>query len=96
MLMGVYSTYLSSVSYLYFPVLIPMGIGLLIGCLVFMKLTKFLLNHFYAQTFYSIIGFTLGSILVLFPNISFDLSGLIGLLCIVLGMLFLSLFKPNA
>lgn len=57
MLMGVYSTYLSSVSSLYFPVLIPMGIGLFLGCLICMKLTKFLLAHYYAQTFYSIIRF---------------------------------------
>ncbi len=95
MLMGVYSTYLSSISLLYFPVLIPMGIGLFIGCLVFMKLTKFLLNHFYAQTFYSIIGFTLGSILVLFPPVGFDITGVICLLCILLGLFLFNLFKPN-
>lgn len=87
MLMGIYSTYLSSVSSLYFPVLIPMGIGLLFGCIVFMKLTKFLLNHFYAQTFYSIIGFTLGSILVLLPSVEFNLTCLISLLCIILGII---------
>ena len=86
MLMGVYSTYLSSVAYLYFPVLFPMGIGLIVGCIIFMKLTKFLLTHFYAQTFYSIIGFTFGSILVLFPIIGFDLSGLVCLLCIIFGI----------
>ncbi len=58
MLMGVYSTYLSSVSYLYFPVLIPMGIGLIISLLNLHENNKiFLLDHFYAQTFYSIIGF---------------------------------------
>jgi len=74
MLMGVYNTYLVSVSYLNFPVLIPMGIGLFLGCIFFMKITKFLLNKFYAQTFYAIIGFTLGSILVLFPDVSFDLN----------------------
>lgn len=90
MLMGVYSTYLSSISCLYFPVLIPMGIGLLIGCLVFMKLTKFLLNHFYAQTFYSIIGFTLGSILVIFPNVGTNLTGFICFLCIILGAFVMS------
>lgn len=87
MLMGVYSTYLHSVSCFYFPILIPMGIGLFIGCVVFMKLTKFLLNHFYAQTFYSIIGFTLGSILVLFPTIGLDLTGVICFLCIMLGII---------
>ena len=93
MLMGVYYTYLNSISCIYLPVLIPMGIGLLLGCLICMKMTKFLLNRFYAQTFYSIIGFTFGSILVLVPNVSFDLSGLIAILCIILGLLICNLFK---
>ena len=92
MLMGVYNTYLSSISTLYFPVLIPMGIGLILGCLIFMKLTDFLLNNFYEKTFYSIIGFSLGSILVLMPNISFGLTSIIFLLCILLGFLIFSLF----
>lgn len=93
MLMGVYSAYLSSISSIYFPVLIPIGIGLIVGCILFMKLTKFLLNHFYAQTFYTIIGFTLGSIFVLFPDVGFDLSGLICFLCIFLGITIFNIFK---
>ena len=95
MLMGVYSTYLSSVSYLYFPVLIPMGIGLIFGCLICMKITKFLLNHFYAQTFYSIVGFTLGSIFVLLPDVGFDLNGIICVLCILLGISLLKIFSKD-
>lgn len=87
MLLGIYTTYLSSVSALYFPVLIPLAIGLFLGSIVFMKFTKFLLENFYAQTFYTIIGFTLGSILILAPTFSFDLSGLICLLCILCGYL---------
>lgn len=93
MLMGVYSTYLSSVSCLYFPVLIPMGIGLAFGCLFCMKITKFLLNRFYAQTFYSIIGFTLGSIFVLLPDVGFNLNGLICVLCILLGIYIFNILK---
>lgn len=85
MLLGIYNIYLTSLSSIYFPVLIPMGIGLIIGGIVFMILTKFLLKKFYAQTFFSIIGFTLGSIFVIIPEISFDLSGVICLLCIILG-----------
>ena len=96
MLMGVYSTYLSSVSCLYFPVLIPMGIGLILGCLVCMKTTKFLLNNFYAQTFYTIIGFTLGSIFVLLPDIGFDLNGLICVLCILLGIYLFKIFSKKS
>ncbi|MCI8411282.1 MAG: DUF368 domain-containing protein [Clostridia bacterium] len=82
-----------SVSTLYLPVLIPMGLGLILGSFIFMKLTKFLLDNYHMQTFYTIIGFTLGSIFVLFPNFSFDINGLLCLLCIILGFNTFNLFK---
>ena len=85
MLLGVYSTYLISVANMYFHVLIPIGIGLFIGSLLCMKLIKFLFNRFYVQTFYSIIGFTLGSVFVLYPGFSFDINGVISILCFLLG-----------
>ncbi len=78
MLFGIYSVYLSSVSTLYAPVLIPIGIGVIFGGFFFMKLTKFLLNRFYAPTFSCIIGFTVGSIFVLLPTFSCFFDGLIG------------------
>lgn len=85
MLLGVYSAYLTSVSNVYFPILVPIVIGLFIGSLIFMKLTKTLLNRFYAQTFYTIIGFTLGSIFVIWPEFTFDLNGIISFLCMMIG-----------
>ena len=69
MLLGIYESYLFSVSTIYLPFLIPLCIGLFIGAIVFMKITKFLLDKYYAQTFFVIIGFTLGSIFVLYPRI---------------------------
>lgn len=93
MLMGVYSSYISSISSLYFPILIPLGIGLLLGSIIFMNITNFLLKKFYIQTFYTIIGFTLGSIFVLFPNIQYDLNGLICIICISIGCLIINMFK---
>lgn len=85
MLLGVYSAYLTSVSSVYLPILVPMGIGLIIGSLIFMKITKVLLNKFYAQTFYTIIGFTLGSIFVIWPEFTFDLNDIISFLCMMVG-----------
>ena len=85
MLLGIYSLYLTSISTLYFPILIPMGIGLIIGCLICMKLTKYLLEKYYSQTFFSIIGFTLGSILVILPNISSFIDFIVSVLCVILG-----------
>ena len=69
MLLGVYESYLFSVSTIYLPFLIPLCIGLFIGSIVFMKITKYLLDKYYAQTFFVIIGFTIGSIFVLYPRI---------------------------
>ncbi len=93
MLFGIYSTYLSAISTLCFPILIPLGIGLILGCIVWMKLTKFFFEHFYAQTFYTIIGFSLGSIFVLMPSVSLDLNGIISLMCIWAGFLIANLLE---
>ena len=84
-LLGVYNTYLSAVSFMYFPVLIPMAIGLFVGCIIWIKITKILLDNFHTPTFYSIIGFTIGSIFVLLPNFTNCLDYIISLLCFILG-----------
>ena len=86
-LLGVYSTYLSSISSLFWPVLIPIGIGLIIGGFIFMKLIKYFLDNHYMPTFYTIIGFTLGSIFVLIPSFSSPIDVIISLFCIILGFL---------
>lgn len=93
MLLGIYPIYLSCVSNVYLPVLIPLGIGVILGSFCFMKLTKFLLDVFYAPTFYCIIGFTFGSIFVLLPNFSSMFDMIIGILSCLLGFLVASIFK---
>lgn len=85
-LMGVYDAYLLSVSSLYITFLLPLGIGLIIGSFVCMKLIKFLLDNYYSQTFYCIIGFTLGSIFVLYPGISCLNDAILGALGLLLGL----------
>ena len=88
MLLGVYSTYLTSVASLYFPILVPIGIGLIIGSLFFMRITKYFLDNFYAETFYTIIGFTLGSILVIWPEFTPNFNGLLSFICMMIGPVF--------
>ncbi len=101
MLLGVYSVYLQSIANLYLPVLIPMGIGLVLGSIVVMKITKKLLEKYYAKTFYSIIGFTIGSIFVLVQQGMNPLEMVLSILCILLGvyisrmMIFFSVSKSS-
>lgn len=88
MLLGIYSVYLNAISSLYFPILLPIGIGVISGGFCFMKLTKYLLEHFYAPTFYSIIGFTVGSIFVLLPSFSSNIDIILGVLSCLLRLLY--------
>lgn len=62
-----------------------MGIGLVLGCIAFLVVIKLLLKHFYMETYYSIIGFTLGSVLVLYNPITFDFAGLVSIILLVVG-----------
>ncbi len=86
MLLGVYAIYLQSIANVYLPVLVPMGIGLILGSILVMKLTKRLLERHYAKTFYSIIGFTIGSIFVLMPQGMTGTEYILSILCVILGI----------
>lgn len=86
MLMGVYTIYLQSISNLYLPVLIPIGMGLILGGILVMKITKKLFDKHYCSTIYAIIGFTLGSVLVLFPEITTSVELMVCILCIICGI----------
>ena len=68
MSLGVYTTYLNAIATANFHILFPIGIGILIGSFMFLKLIQFLLCNYHSQTFYAIIGFVLGSVLVIYPR----------------------------
>ncbi len=78
-LLGIYNIYLDSISTLYLPVLFPLGIGVIIGGLVFLNLIKYLLDYYYTKTFYCIIGFIIGSVLVLIPSFNLNFEGIISI-----------------
>ena len=59
MLLGIYYTYIEAISIVNLTILFPMGIGLIIGCILFLIIIKKVMNRFYSQTFYGIIGFVL-------------------------------------
>lgn len=87
MTLGVYTLYLNAVANIQFSILIPMGIGVVIGGFLFLKLIQFLFAHYYSQTFYVIIGFVLGSIFVLYPGFSFTLEALFSIVLLVIGFI---------
>lgn len=80
MILGTYNIYISAISSLNLAVLFPIGIGILIGSIIFLKVIQTLLNHFYSQTFYAIIGFVLGSTVILYPGFIFNFEGIFSII----------------
>lgn len=85
MILGVYNTYLSALSIVNMTVLLPIMIGAGIGSFIFMKIIQKLLNKYHSQTIFGIIGFSLGSILILYPGYSLNLESFISIILLVLG-----------
>lgn len=87
MILGVYNIYLSAVSIVNMNVITPILIGVIVGSLMLMKIVKVLLDKFHMQTMFGIIGFSLGSILILYPSYSFNLTSLISIIILALGFI---------
>lgn len=85
MILGVYDTYISAVSIVNMNVIFPIIIGVAMGSIAFMKIIKILLDKFHLQTISGIIGFSLGSIFILYPTYHFDLMSFISIFILVLG-----------
>ncbi len=87
MILGVYNTYLSAVSIVNMNVIFPMLIGVIIGSLIFMKIIQILLDKFHYATIMGIIGFSLGSIFILYPGYRLDLTSFISIIILILGVI---------
>jgi len=86
MFLGVYDTYLVAVSTVNLYILVPMGIGLLIGVYMFLKIIKLCLDNFSSQTYYAILGFVLGSIPILYPGFKPNFTGIAAIIFLFLGI----------
>ena len=90
-MLGVYSSYLSAISSLNFAVLLPIGIGLVLGGVIFMFIINFLFSRFKSYTYFLILGFVFGSILVIFPGFTFSFECILGIL--LAGLCFFITYK---
>lgn len=90
MLLGIYDVYISAIASFNIKILFFMGIGLFVGGFFFLKIIEFLFKKYKSHTYFSIIGFTLGSIFVLFPGFEFNNTYLISIFLLIFGF-FISL-----
>ncbi|MBR6033950.1 MAG: DUF368 domain-containing protein [Clostridia bacterium] len=85
MLLGKYSTYLNAISSLNFSVLLPMGIGLIIGSFLLLFFIKYLFKFYKSIAFATIVGFMLGSIPVMTPHVTSIYALILGTFALFLG-----------
>ena len=81
LLMGLYDETMRAISQLYFPFLIPFGVGLLLGIILTTRILERAMTEHPHPTYLIILGFVLGSMAEVFPGVP-DTAGE-GLLCLV-------------
>ncbi|MBQ3145034.1 MAG: DUF368 domain-containing protein [Clostridia bacterium] len=87
MMLGLYELYLSSIASLNLSVLLPIGIGLLIGGTLFLCLINFLFKFVKTYTYFGIMGFILGSVFVIYPDFTFDIQGIISIVLLLFSFI---------
>ena len=85
MMLGLYELYLSAISSLNLSILLPIGIGLIIGGILFLFLINFLFKFVKSYTYFGIIGFILGSIFVIYPGFTFDMRGVFSIVLLIIS-----------
>lgn len=67
-------------------IIIPIGVGLIVGAVLFSKLMDYLLKHFYTVTYCAIIGFVIGSIPSIIPPMGYSIKTIVGILLFTISI----------
>ncbi len=93
-ILGLYNTMLTAIAEINIPVLIPIGIGVLVGTFSTAKILEKLLEKYPGQSYSMILGFIVGSVPALLPQTI--PTGIILVQCIILFLLgFVSILFYN-
>ena len=88
LILGYYELMTVSISKLNMIFIIPFAIGILVGIMAILKLIKYLLDKHYTRTYSCIVGFVIGSLLMVFPGLPVGVMGyIITVICIAIGIM---------
>lgn len=86
MMLGVYGSIVTAVSEFNIPLLIPIGLGVVIGIVGGAKVIHLMLKRFPQAMYFGILGFVVGSVPAIFPEgFRFDGTGVIAILALIIG-----------
>lgn len=85
MYIGAYQIVLEGIANINLMIIVPVGIGFVVSIVLFANIINFLFRRFYGYTYYTVIGFVIGSIIAIFPGFSFNIEHLLGVLLFAVG-----------
>lgn len=85
LLIGLYDETIRAITEFYFPFLVPIGIGFILGIILTTKTLEKLMDKYPEPTYLIILGFILGSVVEIFPGVPNLSNILICLLTLSLG-----------
>lgn len=80
---GIYAIYIEAISTLNAVVLAVFIVSMVLGVLAGIALTKKMLDLYSQTLYFSILGFIIGSLFIIYPGFSFDLEGLVSVVCAI-------------
>ena len=86
MYLGSYETIMAAIGNLDLSICIPVAMGIGLSILLFAKLINWLFSKAYAMTYFAALGFVAGSVIIVFPGVRMNLSGLISTLLLIAGV----------
>lgn len=90
LVMGMYQNTMDSISKLYLPYLVPLGVGGILGILLTTKLLENAMNRYPKPTYLIILGFMLGSVAEIFPGFPAGFAWLYCVPCAIIGFVIMN------
>jgi len=72
--LGTYEIIMQSIHTLNITALIPLGIGFAATSVVIVKIVNYLFKNFHAYSYYAVLGLLIGSIVLILPDVRFDVT----------------------
>ncbi|MBU9721495.1 MULTISPECIES: DUF368 domain-containing protein [Bacillaceae] len=76
-ILGIYEIAASSIFHLNFSIIIPIGLGVVVGILLTSKLVRYLLNEYTMETYSAMIGLVTGSIIAIVSELETNVSSMV-------------------
>ena len=85
MYIGAYEMLLDSIVSMDLMVIIPVAVGFGLSILLFANIINFLFKRIYGYTYYTILGFVMGSIISIAPPLDISMEFLLGIIISIIG-----------